>query len=136
MQGPGFQVGTGHKPVVLVFCVVRPVVMVRFWFQPLPRAVAKTSQHTGEFTLSSDIEEDDWNHQQDVFLLGPAHQDKSLRSTRVPLTEKRCHDHTVIAHPLLPNHRKPPGSSTPPLLMCQKSALPKTSAEPDCASSV
>jgi hypothetical protein len=35
------------------------------------------SEDTGESNLSSDIEEDDLDHQQDVLLQGQAHQDKS-----------------------------------------------------------
>jgi hypothetical protein len=43
------------------------------------------SEDTGEITLSSDIEEDDLDHQQQVLLKGQAHRDKSSRTTRVPL---------------------------------------------------
>ena len=61
------------------------------------------SEDTGESTLSSDIEEDDLNHQQEVLHLGQARRDKSLRTTRVPLPKKRSRADTVIAHPPLPN---------------------------------
>jgi len=43
------------------------------------------SEDSGESTLSSDIEEDDLDHQQEVLHLGQACQDMSLRTTRVPL---------------------------------------------------
>jgi len=36
------------------------------------------SEDTGESTLSSDIEEDNLDHQQEVLLLGQARRDKSL----------------------------------------------------------
>jgi len=36
------------------------------------------SEDTGESMLSSDIEDDDFDHQQEVLLLGQARQDKSL----------------------------------------------------------
>jgi len=93
------------------------------------------SADTGESTLSSNIEEDDLCHQQEVLLLGQAHWDKSLRTTRVPLPKKRSHADTVIARPLLPNSRKPPGSMAPPQLKREKSALRNKSSESDRAPS-
>jgi len=60
-------------------------------------------EDTGEFTLSCDIEEDDLDNQQEVLHLGQVCRDKSLRTKRVPLPEKRSHADTVIAHPPLPN---------------------------------
>ena len=93
------------------------------------------SEDTGESTLSSDIEEDDLDHQQEVELLGQARRDKSLRTTRVRLPKKRSRADTVIARPLLPNSRKPPGSMAPPLLKRQKSALLNKSSESDRAPS-
>jgi hypothetical protein len=93
------------------------------------------SEDTWETTLSSDIEEDDLDHQQQVLLLGQARRDKSLRTTRVPLPKKRSRADTVIARPLLPNPRKPPGSMAPPLLKRQKSALLNKSSESDRATS-
>jgi len=73
------------------------------------------SEDTGESRLSSDIEEDNLDHQQEVLLLGQARRDKSLRTRRVPLPKKRSRADTVIARPLFPNSRKPPGSMAPPL---------------------
>jgi len=61
------------------------------------------SEDTGESTLSSDIEEDDLDHQPEVHNLGQACRDKSLRTTRVPLPKKRSRADTVIACPPLPN---------------------------------
>jgi len=74
------------------------------------------SEDTGETTLSSAIEEDALDHQQQVLLLGQARPDKSSRTARVPLPKKQRRADTVIARPLLPNPRKPPGSMAPPLL--------------------
>jgi len=90
---------------------------------------------TEESTLSSDIEEDDLDHQQEVLLLGQALRDKSLRTERVPLLKKRSRADTVIARPPLPNSRKPPGSMAPSLLKCQKSALLNKSSKSDRAPS-
>jgi hypothetical protein len=61
------------------------------------------SEDTGETTLSSDIKEDDLDHQQQALVLGQARRDKSSRTTRVPLPKKRSRADTVIASPLLPN---------------------------------
>jgi len=43
------------------------------------------SEDTGESTLSSHIEDDDLEHQQEVLHLGQEHWDKSLRTTKIPL---------------------------------------------------
>jgi len=93
------------------------------------------SEDTGESTLSTDIEQDDLDHQQEVLLLGQARRDKSLQTTRVPLPKKRSRADSVIACPLLPNSRKPPGPTAPPLLKCQKSALLNKLFESDHAPS-
>jgi len=90
-------------------------------------------EETRETTSSSDIEEDDLDHQQQVLLLGQASRDKSSRTTRVPLPKKWSRADTVIARPLLPNPRKPPVSMAPTLLKCQKSALLNKSSKPDRA---
>jgi len=91
------------------------------------------SEDTRESTLSSDIEENGLDHQQDVILLGQACRDKSFQTTSLSLPKKRSRADTVIARPLLPNSRKPLGSRAPPLLKHQKSALFNTSSESDCA---
>jgi len=88
-----------------------------------------------ESTLSSDIEEDDFDHQQKVLLLGPARRDKSLQNTKVRLPKNRNHSDTVIAHPLLPNSWNPAGAMEPPLLKRQKSTLLNNLSESDRAPS-
>jgi len=93
------------------------------------------SEDTEESTLSSNIKEDDLHHQQEVLLLGQVHRDRSLQTSRAPLREKRRRADTVIARPLLPNSRKPPGSMAPPLLERQQSALYNNSSESDHAPS-
>ena len=93
------------------------------------------SEDTGESTLSSDIEEDDLDHQQEVLHLGQARRDKSLRTTRVPLPKKRSRADTVIARPPLPNSRNLPAAMAPPLLKRQKSALLNKFSESDRATS-
>ena len=93
------------------------------------------SEDTGESTLSSNIEEDNLDHQQEVLHLGEARQDKSLCTTRVPLPKERSCANTVIARPPLPNSRNLPAAMTPPLLTCQKLSLLNKLSESDCAPS-
>jgi hypothetical protein len=93
------------------------------------------SERTGETMLSSDIEDDDLIHQNQVLLLGQARQRKSSQTTRVPLPKIRSCADIVIARPLLPNPRKPPGSKAPPQLKYQQSALLNESSESDRAPS-
>jgi len=93
------------------------------------------SGDTGQSTGSSDIEEDDLDHQPEVLYLGQAHRDKSLRTTRVPLPKKRSRADTVIACPPLPNSRNLPAAMAPPLLKRQESALLNKSSESDRAPS-
>jgi len=93
------------------------------------------SDDTGESTLSSDIEEDDLDHQPVVLHLGQARRDKSLRTTRVPLPKKWSRADTVIARPTLPISRNLPVAMAPPVLKRQKSALLNKSSESDRAPS-
>ena len=91
------------------------------------------SEATGESTISSDIEEHDVDHQQEVLRLRQACQDKWLRTTRVPLPKNWSHADTAIAHSVLPNSRNPPVTMAPPLLKCQKSTLLNILSESDHA---
>jgi hypothetical protein len=60
------------------------------------------SEDTGETMLSSDIDEHDLDHQQQVLLQGLASRDKSSRTTRVPLPKKQsCADISSHASPFL-----------------------------------
>jgi len=93
------------------------------------------SEATGESTISSDIEEHDVDHQQEVLRLRQACQDKWLRTTRVPLPKNWSHADTAIAHSVLPNSRNPPVTMAPPLLKCQKSTLLNILSESDHAPS-
>jgi len=93
------------------------------------------SEDTGVSTISSDIEEDNLDHQQEVLDPGQAHRDRSLRTTRVPLSKTRSRAYTVIARPPLPNSRNLPVAMAPPLLECQTSALLNKSSESDHAPS-
>jgi len=61
------------------------------------------SEDTAESTLSSEIDEHNLDHQQEVLYIGQARQEKSLRTTRVPLPKIWSWADIVIAHPRLPN---------------------------------
>jgi hypothetical protein len=91
------------------------------------------SEATGESTLSSDIDQDNVDHQQEVLDLGQARRDKSLHTTRVPLGKKWSRADTDIAHPPLPNSQNLPAAMAPLLLKWQKSALLNKFSESDCA---
>jgi hypothetical protein len=81
------------------------------------------SEVLGESTLSSDIEEDDLDNQQEVLHLDQARRGKIIRTTRVPQPKKRNRADTVIARTSLPNLRHPAGAMAPPLLKRQKSTI-------------
>jgi hypothetical protein len=92
-------------------------------------------EDTRESTLSTEIGEDDFDHQQHLLLLGQVTREKLLRTTSVPLQIKPSHANTVIACSLLSNSRNSLGSMAPPLLKCHKSALLNTSSKSDRAPS-
>jgi len=81
------------------------------------------SEDTRESTLSSDIEEDYLDHQQEVLHLGQARRGRSLRTTRVSLPEEWSCADTVIPRPPHPNSWNLPVAMAPPLLKRQKSSL-------------
>jgi len=81
------------------------------------------SEDAGESTLSSDIEEDNFDNQQEVLHLDQARRDELIRTTRVPLPKKQNHANTVFARTSLPNLRRPAGTMAPPLLKRQKSTI-------------
>jgi hypothetical protein len=89
------------------------------------------SENTGESTLSSDIKEDDLDHQLEVFNLCQWRRDKSLHTTRVPLPKKWSRADPVIACPPLPNSRNLPAAMAPPLPKRQKSSLLNKLSESD-----
>jgi len=93
------------------------------------------SEDPGDSTLLSDIEQDDFDHQRDVLLLGQASRDRSLWTTKVPLPKKQSRADTVIACPLLPNSRNPAWVMAPPLLKHQKTSLLNKLSESDCSPS-
>jgi len=80
-------------------------------------------KHAEESTLSSDIEEDNLDTQQEVLHLDQVHRDKIIRTTWVPQPKKRNRADTVIARTSFPNLGHPAGAMAPPLLKRQKSTI-------------
>ena len=74
-------------------------------------------------TWSADIKEDDLDIQQELLHLDQARQDKTIRTTSVPLWEKWSHADNVVAHAPLPNLRHSAGAVAPTLVRCQKSVI-------------
>ena len=81
------------------------------------------SEDHAESTLSSDIEDDDFDNQQDVLYLDQAQSVETLHTTGVPLPKKRSRADTAIARTSLPHLQHPAGAIAPPLLKWQKSTI-------------
>jgi hypothetical protein len=83
-----------------------------------------TSEDTGDSTLVSDIEENDWNQQKKVLLRGQEHWNKLFHAIRDQLPKKQSHANTVTTCLPVQNSQKPPGLKAQPLpLKSQKSTL-------------
>jgi hypothetical protein len=78
---------------------------------------------TGESTLSSEIEDDDLNNQQEILHLDQACCDKTIRTTMVPLQEKRSCADTVVARAPFRNLQPHARGIATPLIKCRKSAI-------------
>jgi len=74
------------------------------------------TEDTGEYTVSSDTEEDKLNHHQEVLHLRQTCRVKSVRTIKVPVWKKQSHANTVIPCPLGPNSRNLAAVMAPPLL--------------------
>jgi len=81
------------------------------------------SENPGESTLSSDIEDDDLDNQQEDRHLDQARRNETIQTSMVPLPKKPGHSDTVIACTLLPNLQHPAGAIAPPLLKLQESTI-------------
>ena len=81
------------------------------------------SEHPGESTLSSAIEEDNLDNKQKFLHLDQTCRDKSIRTTRGPRPKKpSCTDTEIACTPLL-NLQHPARAIAPPLLKRQKSTI-------------
>jgi hypothetical protein len=119
-----FELPTQPSSIVLEIANVRAIILMKQDDDDTDREISENEcEDLGESTLSSDIEEDDLDNQQEVLHLDQARRDKTIRTTRVPPPKKRSRADTVIARTSLPNLRHPAGAMVPPLLKRQKSTI-------------
>jgi len=119
-----FELPTQSSSIVLEIADVRAIIRMKQDDDNTNQGISENEcEDLGESTLSSDIEEDDLDNQQEVLLLDQACRDKTIRTTRVPPPKKRSRADTVIAHTSLPNLPYPAGAMVPPLLKRQKSTI-------------
>jgi len=119
-----FEIPTQPSSIVLEIANVRAIILMKQDENDTDREIGENeSEDLGVSTLSSDIEEDDLDNQQEVLHQDQACRDKTIRTTRVPPPKKRSRADTVIARTSLPNLRHPTGAMAPPLLKRQKSTI-------------
>jgi len=93
-----FQLPTQPSSIVLEIANVHAIIPMRQDDDDTDQEISQNeSEDPAESTLSSDIEEDDLDNQQEVLYLDQARYDKTIRTTRVPLPKKRSRADTVIA---------------------------------------
>jgi len=127
-----FELLTQPSSIVMEIANVRAIILMTQDDNDTDREISQNdSEDLGESTLSSDIEEDNLDSQQEVLHLDPVGHDKTIRTTRVPPLKEWSRADTVIARTSLPNLRHPAGALTPPLLKRQKSAINIVSRESD-----
>jgi len=115
---------TQHLGIVLGIANIRVIIVIKQDDDDTNQEISDDDcEDPGEFTLSSDIEEDDLDSHHEVLHVDQALRDKTLRTWRVPLPKKWSSADTVIACNPLPNLPHPPGAIAPPLLKRQKSAI-------------
>jgi len=116
-----FELPTQPFSIVLERANVRAIIMIKQDDNDTDQEISENeSEDLGESTLSTDIEEDYLDNQQEVLHLDQAHGDKTIRTTRVPPPKKRSRADTVIARTSLPNLRHPAGAMAPVLFKHQK----------------
>jgi hypothetical protein len=119
-----FELPTQPSSIVLEIANVRAIILMKQDDDYTDREISNNEcEDLAEFTLSSDIEEDDLDNQQKVLHLDQVRRDTTIRTTRVPLPKKRSRADTVITRTSLPNLRHPAGAMVPPLLKRQKSTI-------------
>jgi len=119
-----FELPTQPSSIVLEIANVRAIILMKQDDNDTEREISENeSKDHGESTLSSDIEEDDLDNQQEVLHQDQVRCDKTIRNTRVPPPKKRSRAVTVIARTSLPNLRHPARAMAPPLLKRQKSTI-------------
>jgi len=119
-----FEPPTQPSSIVLEIANVRGIILVKQDDDDTDREIGENEcEDLGESTLSSDIEEDDLDNQQEVLHLDQARCDKTMRTTNVPPPKKWSRADTFIARTSLRNLRHPAGAMVQPLLNRQKSNI-------------
>jgi hypothetical protein len=119
-----FELPTQPSCIVFDIANVRAIILMKPDNNDMDWEISESeSEDLRESTLSSDIEEDDLDNQQEVLHLDQACSDKTIRTTRVPPRKERSRADTVIARTSLPNLRHPTGAMPPPLLKREKSTI-------------
>jgi hypothetical protein len=81
------------------------------------------SEDPAEYTLSSDVDEDNLDIRQVFLHLDQVRSDTTIRTTRVPLRKKQSRSDTVIASAPLPYLRHLSRAIAPPSPKYQKSVF-------------
>jgi len=119
-----FELQTQPLSIVLEIANVRAIIRVKQHNNDTNQEISKNeSEDHGEFTLSSDNEEDDLDTQQEVLHLHQACRGKKIRITRVPLPENQSRADTVIARTSLSNLQHPAWTIVPPFLKYPMSTI-------------
>jgi len=99
-----FELPTQPSSIVLEIANVQAIILMKQDDNDTDWEISEyESEDLGESTLSSDIEEDDLDNQQEVLHQDQARHDKTIRTTRVPPPKKWSRADTVIARTSLPN---------------------------------
>jgi copper oxidase (laccase) domain-containing protein len=99
-----FELPTKPSSIELEIARVRAISLMMQDDNDTDRKLSKNeSDDLGEFTLSSDIEEDHLDNLQEVLHLDQVHPDKIIQTTRVPTPKKRSRADTVTARTSLLN---------------------------------
>jgi len=119
-----FKTPTDSSCTVLEIANVRVIVLIMQDDDNTDREISNgDSKNPRVSTLSSNIEEDNFDIQHEVLHLDLAGGGKTLRTPRVPLPNKRKRADTVIAQTSLLNLQYSARAIVPPLLKPQKSTI-------------
>jgi hypothetical protein len=115
-----FELPIQSSSIVLEIANVRAIILMKQDVNNSDQEISVNgSEDLGESSLSSAMEEDDLDTQQELLHLDQGRRNMTIRTTQVPPPKKQSRTHTVIAHTSLPNLRHPAGAIAPPLLTRQ-----------------
>ena len=119
-----FELLTRPSTIVLENANVRAMIILKQDDDDPNREIGvNCSEHPGESTLLSNIEEDDFDNQHQVLHPDQVRHDKTLWTPSVPLPNKWSRADSAIGCTSLSHLRHPAGAIAPPLLKPPKSAL-------------